>query len=151
MLVHVFPPLIPRKAVLATLAAIMLGCGALATAPAFAAGTTHTIAIITSGVTGMANLPAKKATEPCQELADNTTSVSGLSVQVAEYQVGSYATGDPRYCALTGHIATYIGFEILLPTTTWRQRYLQVGCGGLCGSIGLSAPQSSGCSRRTPA
>jgi hypothetical protein len=143
MLVHVFPPLIPRKVLLAALATLVLGGGILATAPALASNTTHT-AVVSTTSSGMANLPVKKATETCQELADSTTSVSGLSVQIAEYQVGSYATGDPQYCALTGHIATYIGFEILLPTTTWRQRYLQVGCGGLCGSIGLSAPQSSG-------
>jgi feruloyl esterase len=144
MLVHVFPPLIHRKkVVLATLAAVALSCGVLATAPALAADTTHTAAT-TRTVAGMANLPVKKATETCEDLADSTTSVSGLPVQVAEYQVGSYAAGDPQYCALTGDIATYIGFEILLPTTTWRQRYLQTGCGGLCGSIGISAPESSG-------
>ena len=44
---------------------------------------------------------------------------------------------------MTGHIGTYIGFEILLPVTTWRQRCLQIGCGGLCGSIGLTAPQTT--------
>jgi hypothetical protein len=48
------------------------------------------------------------------------------------------------YRAVTGHINTYIGFEILLPVNTWRQRYLQVGCGGLCGSIGITPPQTTG-------
>ena len=41
------------------------------------------------------------------------------------------------------YAAKCIGFEILLPMTTWRQRYLQVGCGGLCGSIGMSAAQAT--------
>jgi hypothetical protein len=36
-------------------------------------------------------------------------------------------------------------FEILLPTTGWTQRYLQVGCGGLCGAIGLDPPQAADC------
>jgi Tannase and feruloyl esterase len=36
-------------------------------------------------------------------------------------------------------------FEILLPTTGWTQRYLQVGCGGLCGAIGLNPPQAADC------
>ena len=27
--------------------------------------------------------------------------------------------------------------------STWRQRYLQVGCGGLCGSISISPPQAT--------
>ncbi|MGH3290410.1 MAG: tannase/feruloyl esterase family alpha/beta hydrolase [Trebonia sp.] len=38
---------------------------------------------------------------------------------------------------------TYTGFEILLPISTWRQRYLQVGCGGLCGSINISPPETT--------
>jgi hypothetical protein len=128
--------------------AAVLGCGVLVTAPVLggqaAADTTRPAAVATASSSGLANLPVKKATISCADLAGSTTSVSGLSVQVADYQVGSYTKGDPQYCALTGYIAKYIGFEILLPTTTWRQRYLQVGCGGLCGSIGLGAPESSG-------
>ena len=93
---------------------------------------------------GMATLPVKKAKISCAALA-RTRSVGGLKLQIAQDQVGTAAAGDPQYCAVTGHIATYIGFEIVLPTKTWHERYLQVGCGGLCGSIGLSgAPQSAG-------
>jgi hypothetical protein len=61
-----------------------------------------------SSVGALANLPVRKATISCAELA-GTTKVDGLALQVADYQVGSYAKGDPQYCALTGHIATYIG------------------------------------------
>jgi hypothetical protein len=155
-----------RKAALATVVAV-LGVSTLAAAPAFGQATTHTTSTTRTANTahttstahttitgrtaravasssGLANLPVIKATISCAELADTTKSVDGLSVDIAYYQVGRAARGDPQYCALTGHIATYIGFEILLPTTTWRQRYLQVGCGGLCGSIGMSAPESSG-------
>jgi len=80
----------------------------------------------------------------CAALAKSAHSIDGLLVQIAQYKVGSAAAGAPEYCALTGHIGKYIGFEMLLPTKTWHQRYLQTGCGGLCGSIGISAPQSSG-------
>lgn len=95
-----------------------------------------------SASAGMADLPDKPAKISCAQLA-STTSVGGLQLQVTENQVGSSTTGGPQYCALTGHIATNIGFEILLPTTTWHERYVQVGCGGLCGNIGLNAPQST--------
>ncbi len=61
-----------------------------------------------------------------------------------KYQTASASAGSPQYCAITGHINTYIGFEILLPVSTWRQRYLQVGCGGLCGSISIAPPQTTG-------
>ncbi|WP_122410677.1 tannase/feruloyl esterase family alpha/beta hydrolase [Pseudomonas viridiflava] len=36
-------------------------------------------------------------------------------------------------CAVEGLLAPQIGFKLELPTTTWAQRYLQVGCGGFCG------------------
>jgi feruloyl esterase len=101
------------------------------------------VAAASSSSSGLANLPVKTAKMSCAELAGSTNSVGGLKVQIAEYQVGSAAPGDPQYCALTGHIATNIGFEVLLPTTTWHGRYLQIGCGGLCGNIGLNAPQST--------
>jgi hypothetical protein len=97
----------------------------------------------TASDSGLANLPDRKARMSCAALA-KTTKINGLALQVTKYQTGTAAKGDPEYCALTGHIAKYIGFEVLLPMKTWHERYLQVGCGGLCGSIGLSAPQSTG-------
>jgi hypothetical protein len=114
-----------------------------AAAAVAAAKTAAVAAAKESSGSGLANLPDKRAKISCAELAGSTRSVGGLKVQIADYQVGSAAPGDPQYCALTGHIATDIGFEVLLPTTTWHGRYLQVGCGGLCGSIGLNAPQST--------
>jgi hypothetical protein len=132
--VHLFP--------LRLMVVAVLGSSALFAGPAFGLQTTaHTTSTSSSG---LANLPVVKATMSCAELANTTSSVDGLAVKIVSYQVGSAAAGDPQYCALTGHIANYIGFEILLPTTTWRQRYLQVGCGGLCGMIGINAPESSG-------
>jgi feruloyl esterase len=90
----------------------------------------------------MAHLGVIPASMTCAELA-KTTSVAGQKIQIVKYQTASAAAGSPRYCAVTGHINAFIGFEILLPVSTWRQRYLQVGCGGLCGSISISPPQTT--------
>ena len=79
----------------------------------------------------------------CSQLA-LTDSAGGQTIDISAHQEGTDGQGGPLYCALTGTINTDIGFEILLPVKTWRQRYLQIGCGGLCGSIGLSAPQTTG-------
>jgi len=69
MLVRLLPTQLRRKAMFATLAAV-LGCGVLATVPAFAASSTaHTVATTTPD--GMANLPAKKATESCEDLVEH--------------------------------------------------------------------------------
>jgi feruloyl esterase len=91
----------------------------------------------------MASLPAIPAGLTCDQLA-NTTSIDGLAISIVQHQTASAAPGSPQYCAVTGHINQYIGFEILLPTSTWRQRYLQVGCGGLCGSINISPAETTG-------
>jgi hypothetical protein len=90
----------------------------------------------------MASLPVIPAGLTCAQLAN--TSADGQAISIVQYQTASAAPGSPQYCAVTGHINTDIGFEILLPTSTWRQRYLQVGCGGLCGSINISPNQTTG-------
>jgi len=92
---------------------------------------------------GLANLAAIPARMSCSQLA-KTTKVNGQTIHIVKYQTASASAGSPQYCAVTGHINTYIGFEILLPVDTWRQRYLQVGCGGLCGSINIAPPQTTG-------
>ena len=100
--------------------------------------------------TQWANLATKPAQESCSALA-GTTSVAGQTIKIANYQQGSATAGAPMYCALTGTINagvggsadTGVGFEILLPVSTWKQRYLQVGCGGTCGSIGLNPPETT--------
>jgi feruloyl esterase len=42
-------------------------------------------------------------------------------------------------------LAPTIGFKVLLPTQTWTQRFLQVGCGGLCGRISIEIGAAEGC------
>jgi len=91
----------------------------------------------------MANLSAIPAKMSCADLAQ-TTEVAGQTIDITEEQTTSASPGSPQYCAVTGHINATIGFEILLPISTWRQRYLQVGCGGLCGSISINPPQTTG-------
>jgi feruloyl esterase len=48
-------------------------------------------------------------------------------------------------CEINGRLAPSINFTVLLPTQSWTQRYLQVGCGGLCGRISLEVGAAEGC------
>lgn len=48
-------------------------------------------------------------------------------------------------CALEGRLAPGIGFSLRLPTRSWAQRYLQVGCGGLCGRASLQVGAADSC------
>ncbi|MGR9355903.1 tannase/feruloyl esterase family alpha/beta hydrolase [Rhizobium leguminosarum] len=48
-------------------------------------------------------------------------------------------------CSVEGILSPTIGFKVELPVSSWSQRYLQVGCGGLCGRTSLEAGAADGC------
>lgn len=50
-----------------------------------------------------------------------------------------------EFCDVKGVIAPKINFQIQLPTKTWTQRYLQTGCGGFCGAVGINVGAADGC------
>jgi feruloyl esterase len=127
----------------ATPDAASAGAQTTAQEQALAQSVANTPTLSASDSADMANLPVIPAGMSCAQLA-KTTEVNGQKIQIVKYQTGSASASSPKYCAVTGHINTYIGFEVLLPVSTWRQRYLQVGCGGLCGSISIDPPQSTG-------
>lgn len=52
---------------------------------------------------------------------------------------------DVRFCAVTSRLAPAITLQTLLPTESWSGRYLQIGCGGLCGDISLNVGAAAGC------
>ncbi|WP_329352556.1 tannase/feruloyl esterase family alpha/beta hydrolase [Streptomyces sp. NBC_01261] len=97
------------------------------------------------------NLPVSKPKISCTELLrkdfgaldDAATSVASASV-VAKGDANAY---EYEYCDVKGTVAPQIQFELRLPTKTYRQRYLQEGCGGYCGMVGGSAQPaaSTGC------
>jgi hypothetical protein len=80
----------------------------------------------------------------CTSLAGTTAHIDGLAVRISAAKEGRASSTQPEYCDVKGTIAKYIGIEVLLPTKTWHQRYLQVGCSALCGIINLAAPESGG-------
>jgi len=50
-----------------------------------------------------------------------------------------------RYCQIKGAIAPQIRFELRLPIAGWTQRYLQTGCGGLCGVLDVHVEHADTC------
>lgn len=48
-------------------------------------------------------------------------------------------------CIVEGVLAPSIQFRVELPLGSWTQRYLQIGCGGLCGRIGMEVGAADGC------
>ena len=78
----------------------------------------------------------------CTSLANlDLAPVTGEATTIAAQEV---AASRP-YCAVTGTIAPAIRFEVRLPLAGWTQRYLQTGCGGLCGNLRISPEKAADC------
>jgi hypothetical protein len=139
-----------RSVLLATVALPLLLGGGAATAQT--AQTARTAAT-TPDVVG-AGAPAVRAAEPavvtpkidCAALATQDLSgVPGAPAVVGSATVVTAPQGGWEACDVKGTVAPQIQFEVLLPTKTWRQRYLQTGCGGFCGNVTINAQAATGC------
>lgn len=91
----------------------------------------------------LTDLPALQPKIACTELAAAEVA-KAVKTGVTDF-VASEVTGDKTYCKITGTIAPKIGFEVHLPMRGWTQRYLQTGCGGLCGSLSIRAGMPRDC------
>ncbi|YCH32521.1 tannase/feruloyl esterase family alpha/beta hydrolase [Erwinia sp. D4-22] len=90
------------------------------------------------------NLPVIKPIIACGQLS--TLSLSNkFNAQVAITSAAVVKTEKGTFCRVTATVAPEIGIEVALPTEKWTQRFLQVGCGGLCGNINLNLTNASGC------
>jgi feruloyl esterase len=67
--------------------------------------------------------------------------VTGAATTLAAKEI----LGPHGWCAVTGTIAPAIRFEVRLPLTGWTQRFLQTGCGGLCGNLRINPEKAAGC------
>ena len=92
---------------------------------------------------GLADLPATPAIVSCASLAGvDLSGATGAATTIAAKEIAS-----PKgpFCRVTGTIAPAIGFEVDLPINTWTQRYLQTGCGGLCGNLNVGVEHGASC------
>jgi hypothetical protein len=46
---------------------------------------------------------------------------------------------------VTGTIAPAVNFEVDLPAEHWTQRYLEGGCGGMCGTVNATIGNAGTC------
>lgn len=82
----------------------------------------------------------------CAQLAGlDLAGVTGMPVSIASATPTTATPGGWAACDVRGNLAPQEQFEVFLPTGTWRQLYLQTGCGGFCGSVGISAAGAAGC------
>lgn len=82
--------------------------------------------------------------QACAELTSlDLTDIGGVGSQVVSAEETTH--DGTAVCEVAGSLAPSIGFRMVLPTGTWTQRYLQVGCGGLCGRISLDVGAAEAC------
>ena len=94
---------------------------------------------------GLASLPAVAPVMDCAAVARlDLTGATDAPVTIQSAAV--VTTGAPApYCAVQGTIAPANTFVMRLPTQGWTQRYLQTGCGGLCGSANINYTAAGTC------
>ncbi len=79
----------------------------------------------------------------CADLASTRiTPIGGAGSKITSTQ--ETTDNGVTVCAVEGTLAPAIGFKIELPMAGWTQRYLQLGCGGLCGGINLTVGAADG-------
>jgi tannase/feruloyl esterase len=77
-------------------------------------------------------------------LAEDLSTDVGAGTGITAATLTTAAPGYP-VCDVKGVIAPQVQFEVQLPTRTYRQRYLQAGCGGLCGTLAINVQAAAGC------
>ena len=88
-----------------------------------------------TGHVGLRNLPALAPVTSCESL--RATDLSGVADRPVHIRSAMKATDSSAhaYCKVDGYVEPAVKFEVHLPLRGWTQRYLQLGCGGLCGVL----------------
>ena len=102
------------------------------------------IMVNSSQTWAIAQIPMQSVpSNPCSALTERDfAAIPDAPTALFSAQVVPAAAQTPEYCEIKGYITPQIQFEMRLPTKNWNRRYLQVGCGGYCGSLRAS-PESN--------
>lgn len=93
------------------------------------------------------SVSARAATSPtnitsdmrCHQLAnDDFSEIQDAPTQIIDTKVIAAAGSTPAHCRIEGYVRPQVGFELLLPSNEWNGKFMEVGCGGWCGSIDVS-------------
>lgn len=93
--------------------------------------------------------PAKLAARPpvtdCGKLISvDISDAVGAKTHITS--ASAIANGEPApFCRVTGYVEPQVKFEVRLPISGWTQRFVQTGCGGLCGMLNIHLSNAEGC------
>ena len=90
------------------------------------------------------NLPIVKPVVTCDQLA-KAELAQAVGTTVTIKSATERDTEKGKYCKVTGTIAPAVNFEVDLPLDHWTQRYLEGGCGGMCGTVNATIGNAGSC------
>jgi hypothetical protein len=94
---------------------------------------------------GLARLPAIAPVMNCADVTGlNLSGATDAPVTITSATVVTANTPAP-YCEVRGTIAPANTIVARLPVDGWTQRYVQTGCGGLCGNANINYGQAATC------
>lgn len=71
----------------------------------------------------------------CQSLtAADFTGVQDAPAYITSASLVPAAGNVPAYCRVQGYVAPQVGFELRLSAEHWNGKFIELGCGGWCGS-----------------
>ncbi len=97
------------------------------------------IGVIPSALGAQTALPPIEPRVSCASLRGFDPHIPGAPTQVTDAR--EVELEGQSACVVKGYVSPQIQFEVRLPLHGWTQRYLQTGCGGLCGTLAIRAPQ----------
>jgi len=120
---------------LALLAASLLGAGLLGGCSTSDNGNSTGTDASTPAATTLAVV--KPVAECSQLAAIDITDIGGAGSKITSATVTTATVNgnSVSLCAVKGTLAPANTFAVSLPVSTWTQRFAELGCGGLCGSL----------------
>lgn len=102
---------------------------------------------LTTLIAVMSVLPARAADSAPAPVEQQCRAVAGIDfsripdarTQVTAVRVVPAKAGSVAYCSVEGYIYPQVGFELRLPLERWNGKFIEVGCGGWCGSVSTFA------------
>lgn len=85
---------------------------------------------------------------PVMDCSALTAADISSSVGAPTHITAATAVSDGKpapYCDVKGYVEPAIKFEVRLPLGNWTQRFVQTGCGGLCGQLNIRLGNDDGC------
>jgi feruloyl esterase len=100
------------------------------------------LALASTGATAQEAVGADSAIQPATTCA-SLTSADLSAVDAVVTSAAAETREGHDFCFVEGYVSPQTQFEMLLPLTSWKGQYLQQGCGGFCGFLGVSLKDPS--------